>query len=75
MLETIAETIGRNIDRLFEDQDITYRKATSVLRMSNTTVYRIRKGRKIPDIYELLLFAKLLEVPYQELLEGVEDLE
>lgn len=52
-----------------EEKNLSARDIEPYMPISDTSIYRIFTGKKVPDIKELLYFSEVLEVPIESLYE------
>lgn len=58
----MKNTIGNNIKKLRKESGITQEQIASKLCISRQALSNYETGKRIPDIYELIVFADLFEV-------------
>lgn len=58
-----------NIRKIMEEKNLSARDIEPYMPISDTSIYRIFTGKKVPDIKELLYFSEVLEVPIESLYE------
>lgn len=56
-----------NIRKIMEEKNLSARDIEPYMPISDTSIYRIFTGKKVPDIKELLYFSEVLEVPIESL--------
>lgn len=58
----MKNTIGNNIKKLRKESGITQEQIASKLCISSQALSNYETGKRIPDIYELIVLADLFEV-------------
>lgn len=58
----MSNTIGNNIKKLRKESGMTQEQISVKLCMSRQTLSNYETGKRIPDIYELIVLADLFEV-------------
>ena len=58
----MKNTIGNNIEKLRKESGITQEQIASKLCISRQALSNYETGKRIPDIYELIVLADLFEV-------------
>lgn len=58
----MSNTIGNNIKKLRKESGMTREQISVKLCMSRQTLSNYETGKRIPDIYELIVLADLFEV-------------
>ncbi len=72
VMKMLNNTIGKNIKRVREINDLSQEEVAAQLNIRRQTLSAYETGRSVPNIYILLELASVLRVSIEELTRNVE---